>query len=165
MPRRLGTATDASPDYIRSLLDYDSVRGRLVWRGVGHAARRPGHIAGSAHKSGYRHITIDRRAYKEHRVVWCWVHGRWPPDEIDHINRDRSDNRVENLREATRSQNAINGPVRRNNATGHNGVSRRHGRWLARIHIGYKSRFLGYFDSLDDAIAARAIAAQAVLPS
>src|ERR1019366_3461065 len=95
---------------LKELLSYDRNTGkfiRLKTRGPYVA----GSVAGTVSDLGYRSIFIDGRIYKEHRLVWLYITDKWPAWEIDHINRDPSDNRIENLREATPSQNMPNRPA------------------------------------------------------
>ena len=94
------------------------------------------------------------------RTAWrLFTNGAFPPKgfEIDHVSGIRSDNRWENLRLATRSQNNVNTAPRRDNTSGHRGVSWRSDRqkWHARIHVNKRPKIIGDFDSLADAIAAR----------
>jgi hypothetical protein len=110
--------------------------------------RCAGKVAGSVSETtGYLRIRFDGREYKAHRLAWCLVTGKWPACEIDHINRDRADNRFGNLREATREQNNVNVPVRSDNKSGRKGVSwdRRADKWRAVIQAGLKMRHLGFF--------------------
>ena len=85
---------------VRATFDYDPDTGiftRLVearsGRGGGHLSASIGDVAGHQRRDGYIAIKIDRIAYKAHRLAWLHVHGEWPPNEIDHINGDRGDNR------------------------------------------------------------------------
>jgi hypothetical protein len=85
------------------------------------------------------------------------VHGVWPEDQIDHINRDRADNRIENLREVTNKQNQQNRSTNSDNTSGHTGVSwyKPYSKWRAQIKHNHKVIHLGYFTNIEDAIAAR----------
>ena len=89
---------------LEGMFSYDADTGyltnRLTRRGVTKGSR-----AGTLHPSGYRQIKIDYKAYQEHRLIWLFTHGEFPPDCIDHINGISDDNRICNLREATISQN------------------------------------------------------------
>ena len=83
---------------LRERLHYDAGTGVFTRRvGSGHA--RTGEMAGSVHSTGYVRISIDGGKYTAHCLAWLYVHGVWPPDQIDHINGNRSDNRIANLRE------------------------------------------------------------------
>lgn len=100
--------------------------------------------------------------YDAHRVIWAIVHGKWPEAEIDHINGDRADNRLCNLRAVTHRENMGNKKLYRNNASGTPGVTwhRTKQRWQAFIRSGRQRRHLGTFANLEDAIAARSAAQQ-----
>lgn len=116
--------------------------------------------AGSLHVQGYIIISIDKQLYKAHRLAWLYVHGEWPTHgfDIDHINGNRADNRITNLRLATRSQNNANSKTRRDNISGSRGVSRWHRdhRWRATIN----GRHLGLYETKQEAQEAYSIAAR-----
>lgn len=130
---------------LKSLLNYDEVRGIFTWAN--------GAVAGSLHFKGYRRITIDRKEYLEHRLAWFYSYGSWPVDQIDHINGNKADNRLSNLRPASRFENGRNRPRLKNNKAGHKGVSWHKGnkRWRAQITRNHQDYFLGYFNSAQDA--------------
>lgn len=108
---------------------------------------RNGKVAGTLHGAGYIQIKVDGRLYLAHRLAWMMFHGRSPSGQIDHINGDKSDNRIANLREATGSQNLRNRGKPKNNTSGFKGVSWNSGRraWLATIHRKGSNKNLGYF--------------------
>jgi hypothetical protein len=114
--------------------------------------RRKGERAGTLHAlDGYRNVRIGRIMYREHRVIWAMVYGYCPLMFLDHINGDRSDNRIANLREATNSQNMQNSTIRKDNRLGVKGVRLNdEGRFIARIRIDGK-RISKEFTSLDEA--------------
>jgi hypothetical protein len=116
-----------------------------------------GSVAGAIMSHGYVCITLFQRQYTAHRLAWLWMIGSWPEEELDHINGDRSDNRIVNLRLATRSKNAQNGSLRSNNSTGHIGVSfdSRRGKYVARVMIDGMTVFQKRFDTLAEAVSAR----------
>lgn len=107
-------------------------------------------------KDGYYVGHIRNRKYLAHRVIWALFHGRWP-NQIDHINGDRLDNRIENLRSVSVSENARNHKRSVVNATGVTGVcwNERLGMWHARISHEGRDKHLGYFHEFEDAVARR----------
>jgi hypothetical protein len=114
-------------------------------------------VAGSVNGEGYLLIKLQRRSYKAHRLAWLYVCGVWPEDQLDHINRNRSDNRISNLREVTNKQNLQNAGKYSHNTSGHSGVSwhKQRSKWVAQIKHNHKVIHLGYFTNIEDAIAAR----------
>jgi hypothetical protein len=131
-------------DRLKALLSYDAETGRFVRR-----VRRTNALksAGSARSDGYVSIYVDGRAYKAHRLAWFYAYGAWPAQQLDHINGQRSDNRLANLREATHSLNLQNRikPYANNRSSGLLGVYwHRSQRWQARIQVNGKARSLGF---------------------
>ncbi len=127
--------------------------GRFVWK-VAKGWVKPGRIAGTANgDNGYRYIKLNGVHYLEHRMVWLYVHGCLPEGEIDHINGDKKDNRIENLRQCTRSQNEINKGLSSANTSGCKGVSwhAQSKKWRARLKVNKKEVHLGTFENKADA--------------
>lgn len=114
----------------------------------------------ATNNQGYRWGTIFDKNYRAHRVLWAIVHGDWPSGHIDHINGNRSDNRIINLRDISREENCRNAKRYRNNGSGVQGVGwcKQSGKWRARIRVGGKQISLGKFESLEDAAAVRKVA-------
>lgn len=112
-------------------------------------------------RDGYLVLGIDGKLYRAHRIVWLYVHGEFPPADIDHINGAKDDNRPKNLRAVTRSQNKQNQGPTKNNKSGFKGVYRSHdGKyWNASICHKRENHFLGQFKLLKDAATAYAVAA------
>lgn len=151
------TKDEFSPSLLRDLFLYDPENGSLTWR-TGKNAGKP---AGNATARGYLQLSIGPRSTRlrvyVHQVAWAYTHGVWPAADIDHKNNKKSDNRIDNLREVTRSlnqQNQIRGHI--NNQTGLLGVvpNKKTGRFMARIHVDGRSKQIGTFDSPDEAHAA-----------
>ena len=150
-------------DTFRSVLAYDPSTGKFTWLVKSSTHVEAGRIAGGIDGNGYILIKFQERAYKAHRLAWLFTHGGWPEGEIDHINGDRTDNRLANLRVVTREQNQANAKRRRDNRSGFKGVRLyKPGRWQARIVSGGRMKSLGYFDTPEAASAAYAQAAGAL---
>jgi HNH endonuclease/AP2 domain len=141
-------------DRLRELLSYDSGTGIFRWK-VDRKRAKAGMVAGSSSR-GYLLIGIDGRLYRAHRLAWLYEHGRWPELELDHVNGDRSDNRIANLREATADQQRRNQVVERNSRTGFKGVRlhRKSGLYHAKIRRNGKTLSLKYHPTVEAAHAA-----------
>lgn len=120
-----------------------------------------GSVAGTADSRGYQQIRICGRKYLAHRLAWLYVYGVFPSKHLDHVNRDKSDNRISNLREATRSENNQNRGLQKNNTSCYRGVcwNSRFLRWQARISVSGKRKSLGYFETAELAYEAYKAAA------
>src|SRR5687768_11990186 len=120
---------------VLEVLDYNPATGDLQWGRCRPPRHRRGDPAGRRDRYGYLNVSIDGRAYKAHRVVWLLEHGTWPAEQLDHINGQRSDNRIANLREAGYQENGQNRALQRNSTSGYPGVSwcPERGRWRAQI--------------------------------
>lgn len=142
------------------LLGYDPETGLFRWRvnkgGRGGKAKL-GSIAGTPRPSGYIAITLDQRPYLAHRLAWLHSYGSFPPFQIDHKNCVKDDNRLENLREATREEQNAN---KRGWRAGLKGCYRKRGKWEAQIKRNGRSVYLGTFDTEEIAHAAYAAAAK-----
>jgi hypothetical protein len=130
---------------VRQALDYDPATGVFLWRAV---QRRPlvGKRAGWMHRNGYWSIRVGGKNYLAHRLAWLHHYGEWPTTSLDHINRDRTDNRIANLREASIAEN-------QRNRVGI-GYRMENGRWRARIGNAGKILHIGIFDTESEARAA-----------
>jgi hypothetical protein len=147
-------------DALRALLSYYPESGDFIWNVAVNSRAQPSSIAGSLNQDGYLQIGIDGRRYYAHRLAWLHFYGELPTHGIDHINGDRADNRIANLRLATHAQNAANAKRCRTNRSGLKGVSSSHGKWRARISPKGKCLGLGTFNSPEDAHAAYVATAQ-----
>jgi hypothetical protein len=151
-----------SPDYLRERLAYDSETGQLIWRVNKNArpswnSRWAGQPAFTANTEGYRTGRLGGKQYLAHRVIWAIVNGQWPRGQLDHINGDRQDNRISNLRVVDNTENARNATISKGNTSGVTGVWRdtRRDRWCAEIKVNRRKIYLGSFTSLEEAAAAR----------
>jgi hypothetical protein len=155
---------------ISKLLKYEPETGKLFWlpRPLEmFQGRQPGGPSAGAtnwnnryagkevasYTKGYIIARIQQKHYAAHRLAWLLHYGEWPRNHIDHINGCRDDNRIENLRDVTNSENHKNTRIYKHNATGHAGVHwyNKEKKWRARIG----SKLLGCFRSFEEAIAAR----------
>ena len=150
---------------LKSLLTYDPDTGEFCWKAAKGTRARPNELAGAMGGGGYWLIQIDGKKHKAHRLAWVYTYGE-QPDEIDHINRVKHDNRVTNLRSVTHHENSQNQTKPRNNTSGFIGVDfhKRSGKWRARIRIDGKLRDLGYFGTAEQAADCRRAAEKIYLP-
>lgn len=134
--------------YLKSILHYDQESGLFTW-GKNRDSTRIGAVAGTTNASGYVVITHKKRKYYAHRLAWLYVTGCWPADEIDHRDVNPSNNKWDNLREATHSQNHRN---RKGIAKhGYKGVTQADNRWRAQIQVGGVRKHLGSFKTPEEA--------------
>lgn len=150
---------------LRELLNYNPDTGIFTYRIV-RPGQPAGLVAGSLNKFGYLRIRIDGRKYMAHRLAWLYVHGVWPPSELDHRNRVKRDNRIDNLRPTTRSGNTQNQiRARADSHSGLKGARRDRSRWAARITVNGKEKTLGRFDTAEEAHACYMRAKKELHPS
>jgi len=132
--------------------------GSLYWK-ISKGPAKKGQRAGTLNRTGYRNIFFNRRCYREHRLIWLLFNGYFPEGDIDHINRVKDDNRIENLREISRFCNQLNCNIAKNNRTGITGVKLLpDGRYLASISDKGKKIHLHVSRDLTEAVAHRAAA-------
>jgi hypothetical protein len=144
-----------SAERLRELLEYNPQTGVFIWK-ISGPGRKKGKVAGGVDGEGYWQIGVGGRGQtRAHRLAWLYVHGE-VPSRIDHRDLDKLNNRIDNLRVATGSQNKANGTAYANNKSGLKGVSYLSGRakpWRATIQCQGKWKFLGYFDTAEAAHA------------
>lgn len=147
-----------SQSKLKEILHYDEKSGLFRWLEKVSWNTFSGAIAGHVDDEGYVRITLLGVKYRAHRLAWLYVNGEWPPCKIDHKNRIRSDNRINNLRLATDMENSQNqgAPHKNNKTSGHLGVSwdKRECKWRAQIRINGKQTSVGYFETEELANAA-----------
>lgn len=152
---------------LRSLYTYDNDNGRLRYRAAMSDKVKVGDLVGWVSQHGtkfttkkYRRVTLHKRSFYEHTLIWVFHYGMFPKGVIDHVDHDSLNNRIENLRDTTHTDNCRNQNKAKNNKSGVTGVSwnslRRN--WEAQIHVDGKRIWLGNFADIADAAKARAAA-------
>lgn len=144
---------------LKKLLSYDPDTGVFTWVASNSNRVKVGAVAGCLKRAdGYSQIQVDGKLYLAHKLVFLYVFGSLPIKEIDHINRIKHDNRVDNLRFCNRTENNQNTKVRSDNTSGVKGVSWSKGanKWHAYIKVNGKKTHCGYFERFDDAVLSRA---------
>jgi hypothetical protein len=135
---------------LRELFDYVAATGELVRKVAISPRAKVGEVIGWQHPDGYCYASVDKHSYPLSHLVWLW-HGRDAVPELDHENRCNSDNRIENLREATRGQNMHNIGIAKNNTSGAKGVfwKKDKRKWRVRIGVNGKRIHIGDFDDFE----------------
>lgn len=155
-----GAEAALTHERLLEVVNYDAEKGVFTPR-----SRRTGkrmEILGSRNSKGYLMICIDYRPYRAHRLAWFYVYGTWPENYLDHRDLDKGNNRINNLREATRSTNAANMPVASNNTSGFKGVFSAKNKWVAQIGLNGKRIRLGTYSTPEEAHAAYMSAANRI---
>lgn len=147
-------------EYVAKRLNYNPETGIFTWKTPASKRFKPGDIAGTTHKSGYIKITLDSVPYWAHRLAWLCYYKEWPKGEayqIDHINGNKADNRICNLRLVTNKKNTRNHKMYSHNTSGVTGVcfNEQSRKWYAQINVGNKQIHLGSFYNFQDAVTAR----------
>ena len=145
-----------SLELLNELFTYDSETGVLTWKKEVSRKRVAGKEAGTVHGEGYRTVGIDYRRYFVHRIIWKLVTGD-DPDEIDHIDGNRSNNKINNLRSVCRKENKKNVKKPSNNTSGTIGVcfDATNAKWFAYIKVNQRFINLGLFNLFEEAVTAR----------
>lgn len=127
--------------------------GRFIWQNSPRNGM-DGKVAGSVNTHGYLQILVDKHPYRAHRLAWLYMTGEWPDGEVDHLNRNKLDNRWCNLDECSRSENCKNKHPQSNNTSGVVGVHSRAGKWVVQVTVEGK-RLRKTFAIFEDAVAWR----------
>ena len=146
---------------LKQYLNYDPLTGVFIWIVNRSRNARAGSVAGCLDQ-GYFRIMISGKPYKAHRLAWLYVYGYFPEHEIDHIDRNKSNNRINNLRHATHQCNMRNIGLRQDNTSGIKGVSwhKQHDKWQVHIKVNNKKYYLGHFTDFTEAVCTRLAAEQ-----
>ncbi len=147
---------------LKELLNYDPDTGVFTWRVWRGGRAEIGSKAGSIGATGYVYICVDQKSVVAQRLAWAMVHGELPTKHVDHINGDRADNRISNLRLAVRSQNNANSRLRKDSTSGFKGVSfsKKMNKWYGQIRVNGKLIYLGSYRTPEEAHVAYVAAAE-----
>lgn len=137
-------------EYLKSILDYDLDTGVFTWKVNKSKRAKIGNVAGWSY-NGYREIEINNKKYKAHRLAWLYVYGEMPKNLIDHVDGNRSNNKISNLREATYQTNSENYKTPQTNKSGVKNVSwyKNLNKWVVSISVKQTGKTIGYFDDLE----------------
>lgn len=164
---------DITPKVLRQLIAIDEETSLMTWKARDESFFKSPALANawndqwagkplglSTNPIGYQKVGILKVNFMAHRVVFALIKGRWPDGDIDHINRNKKDNRIENLREVTPTQNNCNVGLTKANTSGFKGVSwvKKSNKWRAAIRLGNKNIWLGQYDDIEKAAEAYATA-------
>jgi len=143
---------------LKEFLSYDPLTGELHWIKKAGNSTIIGSRAGGLTNRGYRRLMFKGKQYQEHHIVWCWVHGSFPPNQIDHDDQVRYNNRISNLKSVTKGQNARN-RARRENHLSEAGIwyCKRRKRYIAEITFEGEKIYQKSFEDIKDAIQERAV--------
>lgn len=143
---------------LQEALSYNSVTGEITWKinpNLGYT--KAGDIAGTVDNKGYIVISVGYKRYKAHRLAWYLYHGQWPKNQIDHIDQNKQNNAINNLRDVTQQINQSNTSVRKDSTSGYKGINwnKKRKKWQVRIQIDGKRKELGFFDNIQSAAERR----------
>jgi hypothetical protein len=142
---------------LHHLVHYNPHTGKMVWNNpLPHSRPKSGELVGGINNDGYRSVMIKQKLYLVHRLVFLYMTGQ-VPHFVDHIDRERTNNKWENLRPATSMSNAKNHTKRSNNKSGVTGVcwDNTNKKWMASIYDNRKPIFLGHFSDFFEAVCVR----------
>lgn len=146
---------DIPIEEFKKFFHYNPDTGALSWKVFPPKFRKGSIQLGEPIGKGrkYAQLMFKKQHLLIHRVAWLLYTGKWPEKQLDHINRDTTDNRIENLREATHTENQRNRAKGKKNTSGFKGVSwiTREQKWMAGIKVDGKSYNLGYFSTSEKA--------------
>jgi hypothetical protein len=143
-------------DRLKELLHYDAESGEFTWIKTNSARVKVGNKACNKDCHGYFYISIDKKKYSAHRLAWLYMHGKFPENNIDHIDGNSKNNCISNLREATQNQNLFNTKIFKTNTSGYKGVHfhKGTGKWRAVASVNNYPKHLGLFSTAEDASVA-----------
>ena len=141
--------------WLQTIFFYNPMTGVFTRRLKTNTKQKLGEVAGRLNADGYWHIHIGHTMYKAHRLVYLYLYGELPLREVDHINGNKSDNRLANLRLCERKENCRNFKKYKNNTSGFVGVSKHKkcNRWVATMQVDGTQKYLGLFKTPEEASA------------
>jgi len=139
----MAVQTILNKEYLNNLFEYSD--GKLFWKNHQYKAYNSKE-AGCIASQGYRQVTINKKVYKVHRIIFMMKYGYFPK-EIDHIDNNQLNNKIENLREATREINNANRRIAKNNTSSIKNVCKHRNKWIVQV----KNTYIGSFDNLKNA--------------
>ncbi len=139
---------ELTQELVKELFEYKE--NGLYWKTPLNWKIKKGVKAGSLNSKGYVNIQINKKSYSEHRLVYLYHYG-YLPEEVDHIDGNKNNNNIENLRPASRNENMRNTKNRKNNTSGHKGVSRAtyRNKWIVQVSLDGNKRFTKSFDDFE----------------
>jgi hypothetical protein len=132
---------------INEYLQYDPETGVIIWIKPTSTKIKNGQVAGSKDAYGYLVIHVQGKNYKAHRLAWYLHYGKWPTNQIDHINGIRADNKISNLRNVTNQQNQLNRKGHRDKTYKYYTFHKRFNKWQVRATINNRRKHFGYFET------------------
>lgn len=143
--------------YLHKFLEYNEKTGIFIWKKSRGGSAIKGNIAGY-NREGYIIINLQKKNYSAHRLAWLYTYGEWPEQYIDHIDRNKSNNAISNLRDVSPSENMQNMSNISNNSTGYTGVyyDKSRNKYVVQVKIDKKTKTIGRYVTLDEAILIRA---------
>jgi len=149
---------------VQKFFTYNKNTGKLYWKSA-HSwknrhiinSRNANKEAGVVSNNGYLIVGLKQKWYKVHRIIWLYIYGYFPENCIDHINRNKTDNRIENLREVSNQCNVRNSKIAKNNKSTIKGVSwhKETSKWVVKIRLNGKNYYLGVYRDFYDAVCIR----------
>jgi hypothetical protein len=137
-------------EYLKSILDYNQDTGIFTWKVNKSQRTKVGNVAGWLH-DGYKKIEINNKKYNAHRLAWLYVYGEMPKNLIDHIDNDRSNNKISNLRQSTHQTNSENYKTPKTNKSGVKNVCwyKNSNKWVVSMSVKKTKKTIGYFDDIE----------------
>lgn len=146
--------SDLTVERLKEVLRYEPETGLFWWKVKTSKRTNLTKPAGSNHNAGYYKIGIDGNVYLSHRLAWLYMTGKWPEYDIDHINGNKKDNRIENLRDIPHQMNGGNRRIlNKNNTTGSQNIyfDKYRCKYVVEMYVAGKKKHFGRFDSLEEA--------------